>query len=56
MLFDVFLHNIEPVADYVKPIRSDSVAAAQQFEDGSIDFLYLDASHTYKGVLADLRA
>lgn len=37
-------------------IRSDTAAAAEQFEDGSVDFLYIDASHTYDAVLADLVA
>ena len=55
-LYDVFLQNIAPVADYVQPILADTVAAAERFEDESVDFLYIDASHTYAGVLADLVA
>jgi hypothetical protein len=55
-LYEVFLQNIAPVAAHVEPIRSDTVAAAERFEDGSVDFLYVDASHTYDGVLADLVA
>jgi len=55
-LYEIFLENIAPLAAFVKPIRSDTVAAAKRFEDGSVDFLYVDASHTYAGVLADLVA
>jgi hypothetical protein len=55
-LFDVFRANIGPVADVVKPIQADTVEAAARFADGSIDFLYIDASHTYRGVMRDLAA
>ena len=33
-----------------------SVEAATKFENDSLDFIYLDASHDYKNVAADLRA
>lgn len=55
-LFEVFLKNIEPVAAHVNIIRSDTAAAASRFADHSVDFLYVDASHTYTGVLRDLAA
>jgi len=55
-LFDVFQANIAPVANRVKPIRADTVEAAARFADGSVDFLYIDASHTYRGVMRDLAA
>jgi cephalosporin hydroxylase len=55
-LYEVFLRNIKPVADYVKPIRAPSVEAAKLFEDGSVDFLLLDGDHTLEGVRADLAA
>jgi predicted O-methyltransferase YrrM len=38
------------------PIRAYSVDAAQQFEDGSLDFVYLDANHERTHVEADLTA
>jgi hypothetical protein len=55
-LFDAFNANVAPIADYVTPIRGDTVEAAARFADGSIDFLYVDASHTYEGVMRDLKA
>ena len=55
-LYEVFLANIAPVAEHVQPVRSDSAAAAAQFADASVDFLYIDASHCYEGVLRDLVA
>jgi predicted O-methyltransferase YrrM len=33
-----------------------SVEAAKQFEDDYFDFVYIDANHTYEGVIADLEA
>ncbi|HEX3424107.1 MAG TPA: class I SAM-dependent methyltransferase [Sphingomicrobium sp.] len=55
-LFETFVRNTEPVASYVQAIRSDSASAAEGFEDDSVDFLYVDASHTCEAVLRDLRA
>lgn len=42
--------------DMVRFIRSDSADAAQHVEDASVFAVYIDASHTYEGVLADVRA
>jgi hypothetical protein len=55
-LFEIFQQNIAPVAAQVQVIRSDTAAAADRFADGSVDFLYVDASHNYGGVLRDLIA
>ena len=37
-------------------IESDSVAAAQLFEDGSLDFVFIDGDHRYESVYRDLVA
>jgi hypothetical protein len=55
-LYETFLKNIEPVDSVVIPLRMESVKAAEQFEDGTIDFLLLDAAHDYENVKADLAA
>lgn len=55
-LYEVFLKNIRPVADYVRPLRAPSVEAASQFEDGTVDLVLLDAGHTYEDVSADIAA
>ena len=34
----------------------DSIKAAKEFEDGSLDFVYIDANHSYDAVKADILA
>ena len=55
-LYEVFLRNIEPVKSHVIPVRGHSTETASHFADRSLDFIYLDAGHTYSDVLADLAA
>lgn len=55
-LFRTFLRNLAPVADCIEIMRSDSAAAADSFEDGSVDFLCLDGAHDYDSVKRDLTA
>ena len=37
-------------------MKMDSVEASGKFEDGSLDFVYIDADHSYNECLADLKA
>ena len=37
-------------------MEMDSSAAAKEFADGSLDFVYIDGGHRYKSVRADLHA
>lgn len=41
---------------FVHPIQLDSVAAARAYADDSLDFVFIDADHSYDAVMADITA
>jgi hypothetical protein len=55
-LYNHFLENIEPVKNIITIIRDKSTEAANQIEDGSLDAIFIDASHEYEDVIDDLKA
>ena len=55
-LYDVFLSNIEPVKNIINPIRMTSIEASKLYEDNSLDFVFIDASHEYEDVKEDILA
>jgi hypothetical protein len=55
-LLDVFKDNMRPVAGHYMAIQSDSAAAADLYEDESLDFVFIDASHDYESFKKDLFA
>jgi predicted O-methyltransferase YrrM len=54
-LYDEYLKNIEPVKDYIITIKGNSNIVHSQFENDTIDFIFIDGDHTYEGVSADLK-
>jgi predicted O-methyltransferase YrrM len=54
----VFEDNLEgaQVREYVNPVQSTSLDASEKYEDRSIDFLMIDASHAYQDVVDDIEA
>jgi predicted O-methyltransferase YrrM len=55
-LYEIFIQNMKPVEQYYKPLRMTSLEASTYFEDKSLDFVFIDASHEYDDVCNDIRA
>lgn len=57
-LYEQFLSNIihAELTDIVVPIRMPSLEARKELADVKADFIYIDASHDYDAVYADLNA
>lgn len=56
ILFQRFEENIAEVSHVITAMREESPFAAQFFDNGSIDLLYLDAAHDYDSVRDDITA
>jgi membrane-associated protease RseP (regulator of RpoE activity) len=55
-LYDEFIKNIEPVKHIVTPVKMSSVEAAKLYEDKSLFFVFIDASHLYEAIKEDIIA
>ena len=53
-ILEQFIINIEPIKDIVNYIISESHTASENFEDGSVDVIFIDAGHSYDAVKNDL--
>lgn len=57
-LYEIYNHNLEVagVRNLISDIRRDSASAAELFEDQSVDFVFIDASHDKESVIRDIKA
>ena len=55
-LYQAFLDNIQPIAQHITVHRERSDVAADRWADNSIDYVMIDADHSYDAVLRDIRA
>jgi hypothetical protein len=53
---DVFLNNMKPVENYFNFMRKDSIEASKEYEDQSMDFVFLDGNRTYEYILEEIGA
>lgn len=53
-LYETFKKNMEPYEGIVAPIRAPSITACRFFHDGALDFVFLDADHSYEAVKEDI--
>ena len=51
-----FTANTKDVSPPVHAIRMPSVEAAKQYQDRSLDFVFIDGDHAYASVMADILA
>lgn len=55
-VYQLFLENMKPVRHVINPIRADSAAASLGYANESLDFIFIDADHSYEAVTRDLQS
>lgn len=53
---DIFLENIKPIENLIKPMKLDSISASKRFRNNSLEMVFLDAGEDYESVTEDIKA
>ena len=53
-VYDEFLMNVTPLSSVLTSYRVNSIDGSKLYKDNSLEFVYIDASHTYNNVMDDL--
>ena len=54
-MFEIFNYNIKRLNN-IEPIKSISWEASEGFNNASVDFVFIDADHTYSSVKKDIQS
>ena len=55
-MFDIFKTNMEPVKDHYSAHKMTSIEASKLYQDNSLDFVFIDADHSYESVVEDIQS
>lgn len=55
-LYEHFLQNINPVKQYVNPIKSTSIDASTLYSNNSLNCVFIDGAHDYDSVRLDIKS
>jgi hypothetical protein len=55
-LYESFVRHTNPIREHFTVHRCLSNLAADQFSDNTLDFVMIDADHSYEAVIKDIRA
>lgn len=53
--YGVFMKNINPVKNYINPIKATSENASTLYPNDSVDFVFIDGGHDYDCVKNDIK-